>query len=111
MPQPAPVGKGKAILPLVLADLKARAVMGKKKYGTLLRAHNGRDALMDLAQELLDGMMYLYQYREEMKCLGNDLRRLSALLAAVRSPVQVEFAEAVFLLESILRKNPVLVAE
>lgn len=64
-PQPAPKGKGKAILPLVIADLESRAVMGLKKYGTLLRARNGRDAVMDAYQEALDLVMYLRQAIEE----------------------------------------------
>lgn len=49
------------MLPLVLDDLRMRAEAGKLKYGTLLRANNGRDALMDAYQEALDLCMYLRQ--------------------------------------------------
>ena len=66
-PQPAPTGNGVEILPLVIADLNARAEMGEKKYGTRLKAHNGRDALMDAYQEALDLCMYLRQKIEEAK--------------------------------------------
>lgn len=45
----------------VTDDLVARAKMGIRKYGTPLRAHNGRDALNDLYQELLDAVMYIKQ--------------------------------------------------
>jgi len=48
-------------------DLEARAAMGAAKYGTRLRAHNGRDALIDLYQELLDALVYARQYLEEKK--------------------------------------------
>ena len=34
---------------------------GKKKHGTYLRIHNGRDALMDAYQEAIDMVMYLKQ--------------------------------------------------
>ena len=60
-PQPPPKGDGDPILPMVLADINARAEMGFKKYGTLLRTNNGRDALMDALQEAIDLVMYLRQ--------------------------------------------------
>ena len=59
--QPAPHGKGKPILGMVLADLTNRALEGKLKYGEPLKAHNGRDALQDLYEELLDAAMYIKQ--------------------------------------------------
>lgn len=59
--EPMPVGEGKIILPLVLKDLEDRADTGKIKYGTYLRANNGRDSLMDAYQEALDLCMYLRQ--------------------------------------------------
>lgn len=46
-------------------DLQARAEMGKKKYGERLRAFNGRNALLDLYQELLDACNYSRQFKEE----------------------------------------------
>lgn len=63
--QPTPHGKGPAIAALVCADIMARNELGVKKYGEALRAHNGRDALVDLYQELLDGAQYLRQELEE----------------------------------------------
>ena len=60
-PQPPPTGDGPRVLDLVLADLTARAEVGREKYGTYLRAGNGRDALMDAYQEALDLCMYLRQ--------------------------------------------------
>lgn len=57
----SPTRKGTPILPLVMRDLTTRAVDGLDKYGTLLRAKNGRDALADAYQEALDLCMYLRQ--------------------------------------------------
>lgn len=64
-PQPQPAGDGQPILDLVVADLRARSLFGARKYGTPLRANNGRDALMDAYQEALDLCMYLRQAIEE----------------------------------------------
>ena len=61
VPQPPPQGDGWIVLHAVTQDLKDRAEAGRAKYGTYLRAHNGRDALMDAYQEALDLCMYLRQ--------------------------------------------------
>ena len=59
--QPKPNGSGSPILGMVLADLTNRALEGKLKYGEPLLANNGRDALQDLYEELLDAAMYIKQ--------------------------------------------------
>lgn len=51
---------------LVRTALIARAEMGKAKYGTYLRAANGRNASVDLYQELLDAIMYSEQCDVEL---------------------------------------------
>lgn len=45
----------------VMHDLHRRKVMGIKKYGTPLQAHNGRCALQDAYEEALDLCCYLKQ--------------------------------------------------
>ncbi|MGL5527818.1 MAG: hypothetical protein ACRDCI_05460, partial [Plesiomonas shigelloides] len=65
--QPAPKGSGNPILGMVLADMTNRALEGKEKYGEPLLAHNGRNPLWDLYQELLDAAMYIRQAIEEQK--------------------------------------------
>lgn len=50
-----------AVWPLVLADMQARDAEGRRKYGVPLQPHNGRDALVDLYQELLDACVYARQ--------------------------------------------------
>lgn len=64
-PQPAPIQGTARILDLVVSDLQKRAEDGKAKYGTYLQANNGREALIDLYQELLDACMYIRQLIEE----------------------------------------------
>lgn len=60
-PQPMPTGNGVPVIDYVVSDIVARSVVGTRKYGTPLRANNGRDALMDAYQEALDLVMYLRQ--------------------------------------------------
>lgn len=60
--QPLPTeGHGPPVIELVKQDLDARSEMGLKKYGRLLRAGNGRDALLDAYDEACDLVMYLRQ--------------------------------------------------
>lgn len=57
-PQPSTAPK---IIELVLRDSVARANLGANRYSTYLRPENGRDALVDLYQELLDALVYVRQ--------------------------------------------------
>lgn len=41
--------------------LGERRRFGLRKYGTLLRAHNGRNPICDAVEELLDALVYLAQ--------------------------------------------------
>lgn len=50
---------------LVVADMEERDRLGRKRYGRPLETHNGRDALVDAYQEVLDGIVYLRQSLEE----------------------------------------------
>lgn len=59
--QPEPKTGQEVVLDYVLRDLSERAQMGFKKYGTLLMTKNGRSALWDAYQEVLDLAMYLRQ--------------------------------------------------
>lgn len=64
--QPPPVvNQNPAVWDLVVEDMKDRDRLGEERYGTRLRAMNGRDALIDLYQELLDAVVYLRQVIEE----------------------------------------------
>jgi hypothetical protein len=59
-PDPTPTD-GVPIWELVIADMKARDVVGRIRYGTPLQAGNGRDALKDAYAESLDLCVYLRQ--------------------------------------------------
>jgi hypothetical protein len=77
--QPQPTGNGRIVLfealrevysenstdEWIATQLLERAQMRKAKYGTWLRAHNGRNALQDALDEALDGLMYAIQLRVE----------------------------------------------
>lgn len=59
--QPDPKPGKQVVLHEVLKDFTDRAEAGKLKYGTYLETHNGRDALMDMYQEMIDMVMYAKQ--------------------------------------------------
>lgn len=63
--QPAPQDGVDDVTGMVLMDLVKRRMAGISKYGTALRTHNGRDALIDAYQEALDLCLYLRQAIEE----------------------------------------------
>ena len=69
MDQPSPIySEHPAVWPLVITDMLKRDAFGEGKYGTRLRPHNGRDALLDAYQEALDLCVYLRQslYEREL---------------------------------------------
>ena len=70
-PQPPPIAGKIDVAPVVIADIEARIAAGKEKYGTLLQTHNGRSALWDLYQELIDACMYIRQRLLEEEQAGN----------------------------------------
>jgi len=100
IPEPLPVDRGPAVLPYAIAamtifggayaddvvvDLKQRAKMGEQKYGTPLRLNNGRNALMDLYQEILDALMYCTQLNLQRSDLqGGQFNRLAVVAAHIR---------------------------
>ena len=64
--QPDPIRTaGKPVWELVIQDMRDRDQVGRKRYGTPLQAHNGRDSLVDAYQEALDLCVYLRQAIEE----------------------------------------------
>lgn len=54
------------IVDLVQQDLTDRKALGISKYGTPLQAFNGRSALLDAYEEVLDLACYLRQLLEEV---------------------------------------------
>lgn len=66
-----------SITDAVITDLNDRRRLGIAKYGMQLMAHNGRDALVDLYQELTDATLYLRQHLVERRAIANDLDIMS----------------------------------
>lgn len=56
----------------VLKDLTDRAAFGHEKYGTFLKTYNGRKAMQDLYEELLDACMYVKQHLMEIENEGRN---------------------------------------
>lgn len=58
--QPAPTQNDRAaVWPLVIMDMAARDQVGRARYGVPLQPHNGRDALRDAYEEVLDQAAYI----------------------------------------------------
>ncbi|MEV0616144.1 hypothetical protein AB0I81_22715 [Nonomuraea sp. NPDC050404] len=67
----------------VIADIEARRDLGIQRYGTALQPHNGRDALRDLYEELVDGAMYVKQVMVERATAATPVehgRRIHAVI-------------------------------
>ncbi|GLY08314.1 hypothetical protein [Actinoplanes sp. NBRC 101535] len=96
--QVAPVPNGSpSVQSMVREDLVVRERLGVERYGTTLQPGNGRDALRDLYEELLDGACYVRQAIEERPRedvdvavaevragLETELQRKDALLGEMR---------------------------
>lgn len=50
---------------VIRSMLELKCEEGEKKYGARLHTFNGRDPLADLAQELVDGLQYAWQAKQE----------------------------------------------
>lgn len=83
--QPKPEEGLRDVTQLVIADLAVRSAAGKEKYGTVLKAFNGRRADVDLYQELLDAVVYLRQKLEEDTVMGSYQKNMMAFVKAVAS--------------------------
>ena len=66
--QPPPLANDRpAVWDLVIADMRERDHVGRRRYGTPLQPFNGRDMLVDAYQEALDLAVYLRGAIEERK--------------------------------------------
>jgi hypothetical protein len=68
----------------VADDVEARIRIGERKYGKRLQSYNGRDAVKDLYDEVLDALNYSKQLEIEGKDDGSFFKRLVALAATVK---------------------------
>ena len=78
--QPLPkANRGPSIHKMVIADIEARMELGISRYGVALQAHNGRDVLQDIYEEILDAAVYIKtemvqrsMSKEEYEALDDD---------------------------------------
>lgn len=63
--QPLPTPGRVNVQAALRGALREREQYGRRKYGTALETHNGRDALTDAWEEALDLLTYLTQMRLE----------------------------------------------
>jgi|SRR5579863_5373763 len=102
-PQPTPTGDGidvavvaaerlKALgLNEIADDIEARIRLGERKYGTRLKAFNGREPLMDLYQEVLDGINYSQQcVIEGLDPQSNFFNVLVSLAIGIQKAIEAE---------------------
>jgi NTP pyrophosphatase (non-canonical NTP hydrolase) len=68
--QPKPAGRGPVVADRLIEMIRERKEVGIQRYGEPLRADNGRDALRDAFEEMLDGTKYLLQLIIEREELG-----------------------------------------
>lgn len=85
---------------LVIADMRARDCTGSAKYGTPLQPDNGRDAMRDAYQEVLDLAVYLRQFIHETAALARplsdpDFRAALAALPAEEAEAWSDLPDAV----------------
>lgn len=67
-------------------DIAARRELGAERYGSVLYAHNGRDALVDAYQEVLDLLVYLAQddIEHERRSISDLTRRTLDIAMSIR---------------------------
>lgn len=59
--QPPPKPGKTVVWEHVMRDIEERVALGIERYGTPLMTRNGRDALVDAYQEILDAAFYIRQ--------------------------------------------------
>jgi hypothetical protein len=69
----------------VAEDVEARIRIGERKYGKRLQSFNGREAVKDLYDEVLDAMNYSKQLEIEGRDDGSLFKQLVVIVAEVKS--------------------------
>ena len=81
--QPDPRPGLESVTDKVIDDFRFRREFGMTKYGTELQTFNGRDALSDLSQELMDAVLYLSQEIQERTILREAIENVMTAAVAV----------------------------
>jgi hypothetical protein len=69
----------------IAEDVEARIRIGERKYGKRLQSFNGRDAVKDLFDEVLDALNYSKQLEIEGKDDGSLFKQLVGIAATVKT--------------------------
>lgn len=77
--------RNQPIAELVVKDLELRTKHGIKEYGVALQPWNGRDAMLDLYQEVLDASVYCRQVMVEREKARELLWRIFTLVVGRES--------------------------
>ncbi len=104
--QPAPIHNTyPAVTDLVVIDLQTRKKFGTRKYGVPLQAFNGRDALFDLYEEILDASAYCKQRLLEEEQERQWVECAYALVAGRESLNKEDCTVVAELLSLVLQKT------
>ena len=88
-PEPDPIATDEvAIWDLVIEDMKERDADGRRRYGTPLQLSNGRDALVDTYQELLDAAVFIRQEIERQKVKERKIDMLENELSHAQAQIR-----------------------
>jgi|SRR5208282_1897984 len=71
----------------IAEDIEARILLGERKYGSRLKTHNGRDALLDLMQECLDSINYAKQVQLEGLDTGGLFEKAVEITVLVKQKI------------------------
>jgi hypothetical protein len=93
------------IWPIVIKEMEARDQLGRERYGVPLTANNGRDALWDAYEEVLDQAVYIRAAIFERDELWKMIKSLNAVVAGKMSLDAEETAKIAGFLKSILSQK------
>lgn len=101
--EPMPIKGSTTVWKEVLADIVDRAEFGHSRYNTELKTFNGRDALVDTYQELIDGAMYVKQRIMENKHTKKELEECVELIESSSYSNQDSISKAKDILLNVIK--------
>lgn len=92
-------GRSAEIVSDICYDMRARDAEGRKHYGMPLQAHNGRNAIKDGYEEILDAIVYCRQQIEEDQTQVQefDISSPQGFVISRRSKLQNVMLEKIYL--------------
>lgn len=93
MEQSDPIPGKQSVTQAVIADLREREQVGIRRYGRTLETFNGRNALQDAYEEVLDLAQYIKQVLMEDDALRTENEKLRQTLDGVLTEVESWFIE------------------